>query len=189
MGARVGRLGPSKESKSLCRGTRSTSSRRADRWPTSVITDGRTIKSDVLDGISTWVGEAFVGSFPLLAHLFSEQFFEPEAGAKQSFQAEICILAVVTAGLSMLAGLPFGPKGWNARATRLTYFLYLLTLVSLLAGAMLYSFIVAKTSQSTDLFAYATLATALFGSFSLTVEREILGGFDIPEGVRLRPQR
>jgi hypothetical protein len=135
-----------------------------------------TLGRDVRDALFVWSGEAFVGMLPLLTHLIAGRYSTiPTTASEPQFQAEICILAVVTSGLSMLALLPFGPKARIAGFTPFTYWLFLVTLGSLIFSTMLYVFFLAEINRRTDLVTWATLATALFGSFGLTMEGELLG--------------
>jgi hypothetical protein len=139
-----------------------------------------------------WLAEGVVGLFPLIGH---EIIVAVVGSAPRPFpcfqtgqdasicyrmiegpQREICILAVVFSGITLLNMLPFG-HNQGARFTEFTYGLFLLTLCSMFTASLLYAgmFVVDDPSERLNEVVGWTLAFALVSSLALTIEKAIYG--------------
>lgn len=164
--------------------------------PDTTTNGWKIVCSAALAATVLWFGEALVGLTPLFGHSLVEAFSmhvvqqaictPPVDGHSTGTTltncraipetpfAEICVLAVVTSGLSLLPSFHFGEHGRRAPRTMFTYLLSLATLGALICGAILYALYATGIGQNAEKATYYNLAGALFGSFALTLERGIL---------------
>jgi drug/metabolite transporter (DMT)-like permease len=125
----------------------------------------------VAAGLMLWLGEAVIGVLPLGAVELVGRFRGSPVPAPI---AEVCILSVVISGLSLLPLLRFGPHQRPHRMTAVSYILALITLVALMAGALMYGLAVTDIAHGDTGLAYLDLKVALAASLLLALEAAIL---------------
>jgi hypothetical protein len=134
-----------------------------------------------------WLAEAAIGLIPLGAHYVvattvAAQSRQYEAMCSfdlktchllgETPHAEICILAVVTSGVSAIAALGFGLHSRKSPPNWMTYSLLTLSLFALILGVLMY--VVASMGALAEQASWATWMTlvfALFASLLLSLER------------------
>lgn len=134
-----------------------------------------------------WCGEAFVGLIPLLAH-----YGIAAAATRTEFEAlctsdvknchltsdtpfaEICIVAVVTAGVSAVASLGYGHHMRTTPPNGITFLLLLLSLAACIVGVGMYVVsTIGILNSSVGWATWATLIAALVASLFLSLERAV----------------
>lgn len=159
----------------------------------------------VFNGCVQWAGEAVVGLLPLFAYLlnhgFGRESYLPaicSSTAHQAFArysdvcvdnpdnplAEICVLAVVISGLSLLSIAQFTSRRRQTPKNALTYLMMLLAIMSLVAGTLFYAKITSHSNDGHAEWTYITLAVALVSSFVLAIQESLA---DIPNARRTFP--
>ncbi|WP_158808478.1 hypothetical protein [Beijerinckia sp. L45] len=138
-----------------------------------------------------WLGEAVVGLVPLMAFKILQIFSQPTIhlylcpvdkpigpGFCQLFgedaSQEVCILTVVISGLALWSLLKVASGPSREPITPLTQVQVILSVLSLLSGAMLYALYGAHIAKDADRFSYIILAVALMSSLFIAIERAIL---------------
>jgi hypothetical protein len=147
----------------------------------------RILVKSAVAALVLWLGEAVVGLLPWLTYaLVSDHIASQNIAAvcdrsmsnctpiAETPYAEICILIVVISGLAFLALLNFGPHRRTAPFTALTYVLGLLTLLTLIIGAVFYGLVTARVDSNAGSVIRGALYVALVVSAGLSVERTIL---------------
>jgi hypothetical protein len=147
----------------------------------------------IFSAVVQWLGEAVVGLIPLAAHLLTHEFGEgPYVSALcvrnvdklQSFYSqckitpesplqEICVLAVVISGLSLLSIGQFASGRRKSPRNAITYLMQLLAILSLLAGGLFYALISAHLDSGHESWTYVVLGVALVSSFVLAMQESI----------------
>jgi hypothetical protein len=148
----------------------------------------------VVNGCVQWAGEAVVGLLPLFAYVLNHGFgndqFIPAlctAGAHRNFAAyadwcvdnpdsplaEVCVLAVVISGLSLLSIAQFARGRRQPPKNALTYLMMLLAIMSLVAGTLFYARITSHSNKGHEEWTYITLIVALVSSFVLAIQESI----------------
>lgn len=125
----------------------------------------------MLDGLLLWMGEAVIGVVPLLAHEVVARFGKVELAGRTP---EECILAVVISGLALLSLVRFGPRHRREALTRLTYQMGLISLLALVAGAVMYGLAEMGLGGDSRL-AHWALAAAFASSLVIALEEAMLG--------------
>ncbi len=118
-----------------------------------------------------WAGENVIALLPLGAAVLIPRFSGhpvPEP------VPEVCILAVVNSGLSLLPLLRFGPHQRVHRMTPISYTLALASLLTLMAGGMMYGLAVTENAHGDTGLAYLNLTVSEASSFLLAIEIAIL---------------
>jgi hypothetical protein len=140
-----------------------------------------------MEATLVWLLEAMVGMLPLVAHYFIHIMtvaterpamcpadlrlcrFMPDQPTP-----EICILAVVTAGISVIGALGFGHHFRRSELNALSYVLIFASGAACLVGFGMYA--VASIGQLNGHFAWVTwwtLAAALASSFVLSIDKAV----------------
>jgi hypothetical protein len=150
----------------------------------------------IWSGLIQWAGEAAVGLIPWLAYVLTYNlsaspyitalcdpsvlynqynYFSKNCRVLPDSPAqEICILAVVISGLSLLSIAQFAPGRRRSEKTALTYLMLILSIGALLAGALLYAFISNHLDVGPGWPPYLALACALTSSFVLALQEAVL---------------
>jgi hypothetical protein len=132
----------------------------------------RAIGWSLLCGFLMWVGEALVGTVPLAAHEIVARFSgNAERPSGSDPIPEVCILAVVIAGLSVISLLRFGPRERPHRTTPVTYVMMIVSLAALISGGAMYGLAVMDMAHGETDLAVKALALALGSSLVLALER------------------
>ena len=160
--------------------------------PSPVSSRSRDVLHRCLVSSLIWFAEGLVGLFPLIGHeiiiaiIGSSPrpfpcFQSEETGSTcyriiEGPEQEICILAVVFSGITLLNMIPFGHNR-GARFTEFTYALFVLTVFSMFTASLLYAgvAVVADPSQVVKQAIDWTLAFSLASSLALTLEKAIYG--------------
>jgi drug/metabolite transporter (DMT)-like permease len=130
---------------------------------------------DITKAFIVWLGGAVIGMIPLLTHSLLESYSKQASEITiQTFYAELCIVAIVVSGLSLLQTIPYGPRPRRAPFTAWTYLVCLATLLSLIYGAMFYAVAVTDVGMLSPTAAWYTLIAAIGGSLGIVLERAIL---------------
>jgi hypothetical protein len=143
------------------------------------------VGSKILEASIVWVFEALVGLIPLGAHYFIHvvatiterpALCDPDLRGchlvPDAPYAEICILTVVIAGISVIGSLGFGHHFRKSELTRLTYALIALSGAACLAGFGMYSVTtVGLLSSNATRATWWALTGALLSSFVLSIEK------------------
>ena len=142
-------------------------------WNDEVRSKLRRIAWSSLCGVLVWAGEAVVGVVPLGAHevVAGHAKLMPDAGAPV---AEVCILSVVTSGLSLTSLLRFGPHKRTVEMTPFTYVMGIISMICLMVGALMYGLAATANGRDDDSSIYFVLYVALVSSFSMALEKSIL---------------
>lgn len=143
-------------------------------------------------GVLQWAGETCVGLIPLLAYFLMHQYGPQNEDVFQckthydngvvancshvldNASQEICIIAVVTAGLSILSVCHIGLRPRAEPNTPLTYVLMVINLLALLTGMLLYGLYSAHIDRGADTATLWVLAVSVLGSFFQALEGAIL---------------
>jgi hypothetical protein len=130
----------------------------------------RTIGQSLLYGLLLWLGEAMIGVVPLGAHELVLRFSgDAGSSAEASLIPEVCILAVVISGLSVVSLLRFGPHGRGRQLDWPEYIMALASLVALIAGAVMYGLAAMKMNHGQTSLAVIALVGALFSSLAIAL--------------------
>jgi hypothetical protein len=148
----------------------------------------------VFNGCVQWAGEAVVGLLPLFAYVLNHGFGTDQLipalcspVAHQAFAryadvcadnpdsplAEICVLAVVISGLSLLSIAQFARGRRQTPKNAITYLMMLLAILSLVAGTLFYARITSHSNEGHEEWTYITLMVALVSSFALAIQESI----------------
>ncbi len=139
--------------------------------PVSWRARARAVARGVAAGLLLWAGEAVIGVLPLGAVEIVTRFTGVTAPPPI---AEACILAVVISGLSLLSLLRFGPHQRAHRMTPVSYSLALVSVLTLMAGGLMYGLAATENAHGATGLAYLDLWSALASSFLLALETAIL---------------
>ena len=144
-------------------------------------------------GLVQWIGEAVVGLMPWLAYSLTHDFPRTKVyltalcntdvlenqftvfskycrELPDSVIPEICILAVVISGLSVLS---FGPGRRKSR-TPFALLMMIFALVSFFVGGVFYALVTSHLVEIEPRWAYAALFVALGSSFLLSMQEAVL---------------
>ncbi len=130
----------------------------------------RAIGWSALCGLLIWVGEVVIGAVPLAAHERVARFTE---GTESDPIPEVCILAVVISGLSVVSLARFGPHVRPFRHTPFMFVMLLVSVITLMSGAVMYGLAVMKLDRGHTELAYMAVGTALLTSFLVALEKAI----------------
>jgi hypothetical protein len=143
------------------------------------------------NGFVQWVGEAFVGLIPLAAYSVAHWVSKPvyltalcsQAVTQQYAQfapncvqladnphQEICILAVVISGLSVLSIAQFAPGRRRSPRTAFTYLMMMFSILALAFGALFYALITVHLDKDIAPWSITVLGVALASSFFLAMQ-------------------
>jgi hypothetical protein len=170
-------------------------------WPLEEVFPWVRTARKIGNGLIQWVGEAAVGLIPWLAYMLTHNFSmsiyvtalcSPRVLDSDfaSFHAncvqltdspipEICILAVVISGLSLLSIGQFAPGRPRPPRTALTYLMLILAIGSLLAGAIFYALITAHLEGvGLEKWSYLVLSVALISSLTLALQESFLSAVE-----------
>jgi hypothetical protein len=128
----------------------------------------------IVRGLVLWIGELVIACVPLAAHEIVADFsgeVEPPAGFDPI--PEICILAVVISGLSVVSLARFGSGERVFRHTPFSFIMLLLSVFSLMSGAVMYGLAVMRLDHGQTGLAYWATTTALLSSFLIALEKAI----------------
>jgi hypothetical protein len=129
----------------------------------------------LLCGFVMWLGEALIGVVPLGAHELVARFTaSAERPSGKDLLPEMCILAVVVAGLNVVSVLRFGPHERRHRMTPVTFVMMIVSLAALMSGATMYGLAAMDLAQGQTDLAYKAWAAALGSSFVMAMERAII---------------
>jgi hypothetical protein len=146
------------------------------------------------NGLVQWICEAIVGLIPLGAHALAHGSDDGRTitalcnhgvldGAYNAFSTycvqtpesplqEICVLAVVISGLSLISIAQFSPSRRQPPRTPVTLLMCALAVGSLVAGGIFYGQLTAHRGVI-DEWVYAALAVALVSSLILAIQEAI----------------
>jgi hypothetical protein len=131
------------------------------------------IGKSVLHGAILWLAEVAIACVPLTAHEIVAEF---SGGAEPSGRfdpiPEICILAVVISGLSIVSLARFGAHE-PAKHTPFTFIMLLPSVFSLMSGAVMYGLAAMGLDHGRTSLAYWAVSASLLTSFLITLEKSV----------------